>query len=311
MNSEISTQTRSSTEESIRRMTFRLGQLKAKMLGFSVVDSQGRFVGEVTDLVLDEQQSLKLVISQPDVNQGKRFILLPSRLVVRVRSRSQTLLVNLSQAEIRNFPEYTPPMQPMNQEGQESLGPVIIEQDDQAQEIYLNSTEALENQPIPVQAQGPIEHTDAPKVISEEVVQEEAFRLLEERLRVDYSKRKVGEVVVRKEIETHIIEVPVRREKLIVEQVGSETKRLAEIDLGQGEISGLELRDPLTNHYKNSQTISGEFASPKTVSWLLDTIAHQSQHGCKRIRVEIELDDASHYELYKGWFDRCSIRKES
>jgi stress response protein YsnF len=38
-------------------------------------------------------------------------------------------------------------------------------------------------------------------------------------------------VVVRKEIETEIIEVPIQREKLIIEQVGDEPRTLAEIDL--------------------------------------------------------------------------------
>jgi len=43
----------------------------------------------------------------------------------------------------------------------------------------------------------------------------------------------VGEVIVRKVIETRMVEVqvPVRHEKLIVEQVSPERKQLAEIDL--------------------------------------------------------------------------------
>ncbi|MDX2231958.1 MAG: DUF2382 domain-containing protein [Leptolyngbyaceae cyanobacterium bins.349] len=64
-----------------------------------------------------------------------------------------------------------------------------------------------------------------------EVTQEEVIPLREERLIVDRQKQKVGEVIVRKEIETEIIQVPVQREKLIVEQVGAEPRQLAEIDL--------------------------------------------------------------------------------
>ncbi|MBL1178885.1 PRC-barrel domain-containing protein [Pantanalinema sp. GBBB05] len=55
--------------------------------------------------------------------------------------------------------------------------------------------------------------------------------LREERVIVDRKKRKAGEVVVRKEIETEIIEVPIQRERLIVEQIGDEPRTLAEIDL--------------------------------------------------------------------------------
>jgi stress response protein YsnF len=79
--------------------------------------------------------------------------------------------------------------------------------------------------------------------VSSEVAEEEIVRLLEERLVVNRSKWKVGEIVVRKEVETTTIQVPIQREKLIIEQVGSETKQLAEIDLAQGEVAGIELTE--------------------------------------------------------------------
>lgn len=62
---------------------------------------------------------------------------------------------------------------------------------------------------------------------------EETISLLEERLVIDSHKRKIGEVIVRKEIETRIVEVPVRREKLIVEQISPTFQQLAVVDLGQ------------------------------------------------------------------------------
>ena len=67
---------------------------------------------------------------------------------------------------------------------------------------------------------------------------EEKISLLEERLIVEFVRRKSGEIVIRKEVETCLlqVEVPVRREKLIIEQVSPEYKRLAEINLGQEPI---------------------------------------------------------------------------
>jgi len=74
-----------------------------------------------------------------------------------------------------------------------------------------------------------------------EILSEELIRLLGERVVVDRNKRKVGEVIVRKVIETRMVQVqvPVRHEKLIVEQVSPERKQLAEIDLGQENFLGL------------------------------------------------------------------------
>jgi hypothetical protein len=55
----------------------------------------------------------------------------------------------------------------------------------------------------------------------------------------------VGDVIVRKVIETKMVEVPVRRETLVVEQISPERKQLASIDLNQGAIEGLDLREPM------------------------------------------------------------------
>jgi len=74
-----------------------------------------------------------------------------------------------------------------------------------------------------------------------DIEQETVIPLREERLIVEQKKQKIGEVIVRKEIETEIVEVPVHREKLIVEQVGNEPKQLAEIDLTDEELSNLSL----------------------------------------------------------------------
>jgi stress response protein YsnF len=62
---------------------------------------------------------------------------------------------------------------------------------------------------------------------------------------VDRQKRKAGEVVVRKVIETEVVEVLVRREKLIVEQVSPAYKELAVIDLGETSTERVKSPDSL------------------------------------------------------------------
>ncbi len=137
------------------------------------------------------------------------------------------------------------------------------------------------------------------------------FRLLEERLVVDSVRQKVGEVVVRKVIETEMIQVPVRREKLIVEQVGAEYKQLAEIDLGQGEISGIELAENASQElasWDSGLTVSGSFSSPKIASLLLNAIALERNHGCKQVHISISVVDEQHRQKYQEWFDRSRNR---
>ncbi|MGB3694577.1 MAG: hypothetical protein WA865_04710 [Spirulinaceae cyanobacterium] len=130
-----------------------------------------------------------------------------------------------------------------------------------------------------------------------EVVDEAIIRLLEERLVVERTKHKVGEVVMRKEIGTRMIQVPVRWEKLIVEQVEPSYKQLAEIDLAEGEV---------TEEIASVATVEGKFLSPQAASDLLETIAMQTPHGCASIKVEIILDNPQLQEKYQTMFNLCT-----
>ncbi|MGD2181734.1 DUF2382 domain-containing protein [Lusitaniella coriacea] len=126
--------------------------------------------------------------------------------------------------------------------------------------------------------------------------------LLEEKLVVKRSRRKIGEVVVRKEVEIHTIQVPVRREKLVVEQIGGGTKRLAEINLGEEEIVGIEYRTAAQTN--GLSTLQREFLSPRTASQALDAIARHQPHGCQKVRVEIVVDDPELKQKYQTLLDR-------
>ncbi|MFM2060880.1 MAG: hypothetical protein RLZZ507_550 [Cyanobacteriota bacterium] len=148
-------------------------------------------------------------------------------------------------------------------------------------------------------------HHEETKDTKEETI----IPLLEERLFVDNSKHKVGEVIVRKEIETQMIQVPVRREKLIVEQVSPEHQQLAEIDLSHGEISGIELINEEiaeVTSFKSGLIVSGEFISPKIASLLLNAIAQEKNHGCQQVKITISVENQSQQQKYQEWFNRCS-----
>ena len=147
-----------------------------------------------------------------------------------------------------------------------------------------------------------------------DVVEEEVIRLLEERLIVDRNKRKIGEVIVRKVIETRMVQVPVRYEKLIVEQVNPEHKHLAEIVLNGEDLSEIDLSEltsgngngTSTTKQTNEGTVSGEFKSPKSASLFLNAIALQRHHGCAKVRVELVLEDPQLQQTYEQWFERCT-----
>ncbi|NDJ25312.1 DUF2382 domain-containing protein [Nostoc sp. B(2019)] len=271
-----------------------LADLKRKVKNFTVFDRQGQRVGEVQDLVVDANHQLNLIISKQVNHQtlehGNQFgdhqyslFRLQSQKIKKIDKPTKSVFIDLDHLEIELMPEYL---------GTETPGD---------QKLSENSTEPI------VHSQ--TTNNQVESVNLEEVGEEKIIRLLEERLFVETGKRKVGEVIVRKQIETRMIQVPVRRERLIVEQVSPEHKQLAEIDLGEQEIVSVELTEAerleIAN-FDSGLTVSGEFSSPKIASLLLNAIALERNHGCKQVRVTIAVEDESRQKKYQEWFDRCS-----
>jgi len=262
-----------------------LYRLRSKLQNFALIDNRGQTIGKVESLLLDPERQLNLVVAFSTANEAPRNFLVNSKLIQDINPTTHSISVDISGSEVESLPEYSSPSVEVNP----------VQTDQAAATLGLNEPELLESPP--------------------EVVAEEVIRLLEERLVVNRRKRKVGEVIVRKEIETQIVEVPVRREKLVVEQISPDHKQLAEIDLGNGEISGVELAQlaevvsqakPAKAVTSAKPTVSGEFASPRAASLLLDAIALQRLHGCAKVRVEIELEGPQYQKTYQEWIDRCS-----
>ncbi|MDZ8135874.1 MAG: DUF2382 domain-containing protein [Nostoc sp. DedQUE04] len=267
-----------------------LADLRKKVNNFAVFDNQGQQVGVVHDLIVDGNRRLNLVISnqanqktaessQQLADKHPSLFQLQSQRIKKIDKPTQSVFIDLNKSEIEYMPEYL-----------ESETPGDFNSTDQVanNQTTNSSVESLNN--------------------LEQIPEEQIIRLIEERLVVESSKRKVGEVIVRKVIETRIVQVPVRREKLIVEQISPEHKQLAEIDLGQGEISSVDLTEVerLEVTHDNGLTVSGEFSSPKIANLLLNAIALERNNGCKQVRVTITVEDESHQKKYQEWFDRCS-----
>jgi hypothetical protein len=118
--------------------------------------------------------------------------------------------------------------------------------------------------------------------------QEETIQLLEERLVVNLHQRKVGEVIVRKEIETRIVEIPIRREKLIVEQVSPEFKQLAVIDLGQTQEAAVAAAET-----EFLPTIEAKFTSATAaMQFLQQIIAERPSSSLQSLQLSIVLKAA-------------------
>jgi sporulation protein YlmC with PRC-barrel domain len=262
-----------------------LTSLRTKVAHFDVIDNHGQLVGRVKDLILDNHRRLNLVISHPanSIKSGKQtevaasFAFVWSQKIQRIDTINKSLFLNLNISEIEYMSELEPQIP-----GHDMLSD--------------NSHEQLA-------------HSDTTNGNLADISEENIIRLLEEKLVVESSIHKVGEVIIRKEIETRMIQVPVRREKLIVEQVSPEHKQLAEINLSSEELADIVLAEvdgTTVSNFVGDLTVTADFDSPKIASLLLNAIALEKNPGCQRVRVSIVCDDEAHKHKYQEWFDRCS-----
>ncbi|MBD2357357.1 DUF2382 domain-containing protein [Tolypothrix sp. FACHB-123] len=285
-----------------QRISNLLEHLSSKVRNFAVLDKQGQLLGEVKELTLDAENRLILILKQwsnqqdiqahdQQLTDNYQLLKLRSKQIQKIDSPTQSIFVDLEKAEVENLPE--------NLSANKQGGQIMS---DGANGQVAN------NQTLNNNLEGNLVTTS-----SSEIQEEEIINLLEERLVVNSSKRKIGDVIVRKEIETRMVQVPVRREKLIVEQVSPEHKQLAEIDLGEEKIAGIELAEAqisegtsLDTSFNSGLTVSGLFSSAKIASLLLNAIALEKQPGCQQVKVSILVDNEEYRQKYQEWFDRCS-----
>ena len=108
--------------------------------------------------------------------------------------------------------------------------------------------------------------------------------LLEEKLHVTRQKHKVGEVIVRKEVQTKLVQVPIRREILVVERTGQEPAILSEVVLGADRICGFQYEELKSNHLHMSNS---SFLDIATAHKLLQEILSLPAQEQTKIRIEI------------------------
>ncbi|MCP6761389.1 MAG: DUF2382 domain-containing protein [Fischerella sp. CENA71] len=270
-----------------------LNKLIRKIRSFAVIDKEGLLIGRVKDLIIDYNHKVNIIVTNftplPNIQSSKHhsYLLLPSKLIKKIDIASKSVLLDIDKSQIKHMPEYSQsPMANKNNLENSSIEPVM----NTAQDIHLEQNEIGAK------------------------TEEEIIRLLSERLVVNRKKRKIGDVIVRKEIETRMVQVPVQYEKLVIEQVSPENKLLAEFALDQEEISGVELSQ-VEKHEVNlidindhNLSVSGDFNSPKIASLLLNAIALERNHGCQKVRVTIVVENEEYQKKYQEWFERTSIK---
>lgn len=290
---------------------------------FEVYTNQAERVGQVIDAYLNEAGRLQALIVKLVAPPNKQ-ILLPLNQTIVDQQRQRVYVNGLTKAELINLPNYessqltqqsqvpgeTAPVSPleasapldasMAMDDRRTVYPAPVVPPPTPTSAYdptIGRTNYLSDRQFGDQIGGQF---NAQPSYAPQPDPGTTIRLHEERLVVDRGKRrKVGEVVVRKEIETRMVEVPVRREKLIVEQISPTYEQVAVIDLNSVS-SELEVTDSSSGQ----PSVSGEFTSAEAASRFLDAIAHHPSAGHQTIQIRILLKDAAEQATYQQWLER-------
>ena len=143
----------------------------------------------------------------------------------------------------------------------------------------------------------PIDDTEPDRQVRENY----DISLLEEKLVVKRQKHKLGEVVVRKEVETQTIHIPIRREKLIVEKVGVTTEHLTEVILGEERVNGVKFGE--LDNAKDIYQAQSNFISLQQLRDLLTRIPDRSDTENIKLRLEIITDNSQSQQVYQNICD--------
>lgn len=127
--------------------------------------------------------------------------------------------------------------------------------------------------------------------------------LLEEKLKVTRRKQKVGEIVVRKEIETKTVKIPIRREKLIVERIGKNPERLAEEIINEEKVNGFGYSE-LKNGNGRLHTIRSQYISLEQAQNILADISRLHATDNPKIRIELVTENSDLQQQYQNISDR-------
>ncbi|MEG4215723.1 DUF2382 domain-containing protein [Microcoleus sp. Pol14C6] len=278
------------TAKSITRLNRVPEKVRTKLKSFTVKDNQGHLVGKVKDVYFDTNGQLNFVVTGLG-SENPRTFLLSIKLLKKVDYHQKALFVTINSDQVDMLPV-------VSANGAHPYLENASEPDSEFSNSELTNPSTVMSNLTDADLTDPNLETDEDEE-NLDIVDQEVIRLLEERLVINRSKRKVGEVIVRKEIETRMVQVPIQWEKLIVEQVGDDPKVLAEIDLGEGKITGIDLREIQSD--RQEPTVKAEFTSVQKASKILNSIASQPRHGCVKVRLELVLEDKQLEDTYQKW----------
>jgi len=259
-------------ENIINDLEFQLSESGEKLISYRVIDRQGISRAVVRDIYYDNDNQINLLIELADPNNQPVLRKLVNSQLRQLDLDNQLILTNLSHQQLEDLPIYQP------------LPGKLTEKSS------LDDNREMNN--------------GKPNLA--EVQEAYQISLFEEKLRVNRRRQKVGEIIVRKKIETRMVQIPIRREKLIIERIGKNPEQLTEVIVAEGEVNGIKFGELASTNTIHSTKSS--FVPMQTARDMLDALAGLTSAAKAKIRIEILSDCSEHQVEHQDICDRYSTK---
>lgn len=206
-------------------------------------------IGSVDDLLVDDQGRFRyFVIHTGAWIFGKRVLLPVGR--TRIMNNDRRLNVDLTRQQVENLPAY------------DDLVPVDYEHEENVRGIYrptATTTDATAATTAPgTYDRNTYAYEQEPALYGLNERDHNDLRLYEERLIANKTRQKSGEVTVGKRVETEQsrIEVPLERERVVIERVPTDATATSvapgEASFAEGEVTRMEVYEEVPDIHKEA-----------------------------------------------------------
>ena len=252
-----------------------LSNLERQLISFKIIDRQGINKGIVKDVYYDSDGNINLLIELINAKEELGLRRLGYQDIQQIELEDKSLVSSLSHQQLENLAIYQP-------------APSYIENAVEESSNYNNY------------GMNPDSDISHQSVDSENI----NLSLLEEKLKVIRHKRKLGEVVVRKKVETRIAKIPLRREKLIIERIGKNPEQLTEVIISEDKINGFDYDKLEPANSQPSKIARTKYISLEKAQSIIENIAALSPTEKPKIRLEVVTNNSNLQQQYREICDR-------
>ncbi|MGK7947717.1 MAG: YsnF/AvaK domain-containing protein [Xenococcaceae cyanobacterium] len=107
---------------------------------------------------------------------------------------------------------------------------------------------------------------------------------------------------VRKQVETKMIQVPIRQELLIVEKIGKTPDQIARVVVGEEKVNGFKYKE--LNNSDRLYTTTTNYLELRTAQELLEAIENLASGSNSKVRLEIVTNYSEHQLKHQDLCDR-------